>query len=326
MKVSKLRSIVLLASATLIASLALAAPAPAAPGSSFHLAFVAGRGPTDALATETITSVPFAPTADKVQVELLNNSNNRMTNQAVTVTLSLQLDAAPSTGLAVTPVTTVSGVATFDVLSVATTNIAEISDYTLVASSTSDPDVAPATSADFDVWGDGTTCEGGECTHNPDTLDPVPDSYKDNDSTIGEVITTSTFEATSSNIDCDGYTELTTFSVWHESTHGGVLFVVTHTARDEMKNLASNGQAGVQLCLAMSHAWTSQQLRGQPLQPVLKDTDGDGNLDSFVGLAPKCPKKNPAAAAPCITAQYGDGKGGNYTEAWLPGTDPGKRS
>ncbi len=164
------------------------------------------------------------------------------------------------------------------------------------------------------------------CTHNPPTADPVPDSYKDNDSTIGEVITTSTFESSQSFIDCDGYNELTNFSVWHESTHGGVLFVVTHTARDEMKNIASNGQAGVQLCLAMSHTWTAQQLRGEDHQPVLKDTDGDLILDSYVGLAPKCPKKNPAAAAPCITAQYGDGGGGNYTEAWLPGTDPGKRS
>jgi hypothetical protein len=105
-----------------------------------------------------------------------------------------------------------------------------------------------------------------------------------------------------------------------------VLFVVTHTSRDEMKNIASNGQAGVQLCLAMSHDWNALQLRGQPSQPVFKDTDGVGGADSWVGLAPKCPKKNPAAAAPCIVAQYGDGMGGNYTEAWLPGTDPGKRS
>jgi mRNA degradation ribonuclease J1/J2 len=39
-------------------------------------------------------------------------------------------------------------------------------------------------------------------------------------------------------------------------------------------------------------------------------------------IPPKCPKKNPAAAAPCIVAQYGDGMGGNYIEAWLPRTTP----
>jgi hypothetical protein len=327
-KVRKLRLFVLFLVMGTVASLSLG-PAVAAPGSGFHLAFVSGRGPADALKDQTITSDAFDSGGDEVQVELLNNANNRVTNLPVTVTLDLLLDGGAATGLTVTAVTTDQGLATFTDPTVSVPNIAEISDYTLVARSSSNPEVGTGTSAAFDVWGAGTICGGGECTHFPptDPDDPlIPDSYSKDNSADGEVITTSTFDALTSNIDCDGYNELTNFSVWHESSVGGVLFVVTHTSRDEMKNIASNGQAGVQLCLAMSHDWNALQLRGQPSQPVFKDTDDDGTPDSWVGLAPKCPKKNPAAAAPCIVAQYGDGMGGNYTEAWLPGTDPGKRS
>jgi hypothetical protein len=327
-KVQKLRVFVLLLVLGTVASMSLG-PAVAAPGSGFRLSFVSGRGPADALKDQTITSAAFQPGGPAVQVELVTNSGNRVMNLPVTVTLDLLLDGGAAAGLTVTTVTTDQGLATFTDPTVSVPNIAEISDYTLVARSPSNPEVGTGTSEAFDVWGAGTICEGGACTHftptDPD--DPIiPDSYRKGDSTDGEVITTSTFDAATSNIDCDGYDELTNFSIWHESSQGGVLFVVTHTSRDEMKNFASNGQAGVQLCLAMSHNWNALQLRGQPSQPVFKDTDGDGILDSFVGLAPKCPKKNPAAAAPCIVAQYGDGNGGNYTEAWLPGTDPGKRS
>jgi hypothetical protein len=326
-KVRKLRVFVLLLVLGIVASMSLG-PASAAPGSGFRLAFVSGRGPADALKDQTITSAAFNPAGDEVQVELVTNSGNRVTNLDVTVTLSLQLNGGSATGLTVTTVTTNQGLATFADPKVSVPNIAEVSDYRLVASSLSNPEVTPGTSAGFDVWGAGTICAGGVCEHFPPTADPIPDTYRKGNSTAGEVITTTTFDVTTltSTIDCDGYNELTNFSVWHESTQGGVLFVVTHTSREEMKNLASNGQAGVQLCLAMSHFWSAQQLRGQPLQPVFKDTDGVGGADSWVGLAPKCPKKNPAAAAPCIVAQYGDGMGGNYTEAWLPGTDPGKRS
>jgi hypothetical protein len=326
-KVQKLRVFVLLLVLGTVASMSLG-PAVAAPGSGFHLAFVSGRGPADALKDQTITSAAFQPGGPTVQVELVTNSGNRVTNLPVTVTLDLQLNGGAASGLTVTTVTTNQGLATFTDPRVSVTNVPEISDYTLVARSPSNPEVEPGTSAAFDVWESATVCinEGEDCTHSPLTTDPKPDTYRKGNSVFGEVITTSTFDETGSNFDCDGYNELTNFSVWHESTVGGVLFVVTHTSREEMKNLASNGQAAVQLCLAMSHSFNALQVRGQPPQPVFKDTDGVGGPDSWVGLAPKCPKKNPAAAAPCIVAQYGDGDGGNYTEAWLPGTDPGKRS
>jgi hypothetical protein len=325
MKFRNARFAVMLCLVASVTTIAFALPANA--DRALHLAFVSGRGPADALVGQSITSSPFNPTAaGKVQVELLNTANNRVTNLPVTITLTLRLDSVSAAGLTTTPATTFQGVATFDPLSVGVTNVAAFSNYTLVAAS--DPDIATATSGGFDIWEAGTNCGGGTCALNLPTVgDPIPDTYRISNSTAGSVITASTFSVSDSNVDCDGYEEFTSFVVWHEYSGSGKVFVVIHTARDEMKADVRNGQTSVQLCVGLSHTWNAQQVSGFPSQPVQKDTNGSapGGL-LFVGLAPKCPKKAPENGAPCITRQYGDGNGGNYTEAWLPGGDPPRRT
>lgn len=316
---------------SLVASILTSAfilPANADRAQSLHLAFVSGRGPADALAGQLITSAPFNPSAGKVQVEVLNNANNRVTNVPVTIALGLGSDPGGASSTFVPPsATTAQGVATFDSLSIGATNVAEFTAYTLVARSTSDPDIAGATSAGFDIWESGAACQGSTCSLNhPTAGDPIPDTYRVNNSTVGSFITASTFSATESNVDCDGYDEFTGFVVWHEYSGNGSVFVVIHTGRDEMKSVASNGQTSVELCVGLSQRWTAKQVAGEEPQPVQKDTDGVGGVDLYVGLAPRCPKKLPQNGAPCITRQYGDGNGGNYTEAWIPGGDPPRRT
>ena len=57
-----------------------------------------------------------------------------------------------------------------------------------------------------------------------------------------------------------------------------------------------------------------------------QDTDGDGRLDLFVGLAPRCPRNNPKSFAPCIVSRTSDGEGGFFLRGWLPGGDPPRRT
>jgi hypothetical protein len=295
-----------------ILTIAFILPTNAAP--AFHLAFVSGRAPADAVRGQLITSGRFNQAANPVQVELLNSANQRVTNFPVTITLVIGTNptGAPNPEAAAQ---TVQGVATFNSgLSIGTTNVAEFTSYTLVPRTT-DGSIVGTDSPGFDIWESATLCTSGNCVLNQPTVDdPIPDTYTAFNASPNSSLTASTFSTEDSALDCAGYDELTGFVVWHEYTGSGSVFVVIHTARSEMKLSASNGQTSVELCVGLSDNWSAKG--GTTVGP-------DG---LFVGLAPKCPKKAPQNAAPCITRQYGDGNGGNYTEAWLPGGDPPRRT
>ena len=96
-----------------------------------------------------------------------------------------------------------------------------------------------------------------------------------------------------------------------------------------MKASSNNGQARVALCVGLLDEGA---LTGQAKWAALgvtadhQDSDGDGIDDIWVALAPACPNQNSAGSAPCISRQYGDGNGGSWTEAWIPGGDPPRRT
>jgi len=314
MKFRRTRIASVIFSLAILASIPFAAPAIADRAPTLHLAFVSGRTPADAIAGQLITSGRFNQTANPVQVELLNTANQRVTNFPVTVTLVIGTNPTGVTDPGANA-ETVEGVATFaSGLSIPSPNVAEFTFYTLVPRTT-DGSIVGAASPGFDIWESGQTCTGGNCVLNHPTVDdPIPDTYTAFGSSPNSFLTASSFLIEDSALDCAGYDELTGFVVWHEYTGTGPVFVVIHTARAEMKLAASNGQTGVELCVGLSHNWNAK---------------GGTTLNSdglFVGLAPRCPKKTPQNGAPCITRQYGDGNGGNYTESWLPGGDPPRRT
>jgi hypothetical protein len=299
-------------------SLALTA-GPASAAANFHLGFV--TQPADATEGALITSVPFVTSAARVQVELLNSSNQRVANFPVTVRLTL----ASGPGLASATLTapdrqTVNGVATFDPLSIGTSNEAELTDYRLVASSPDNPTFGTATSNGFDIW--GTACIISDACSSV-SIRNGKDVYSSSET--GTFIAASAIPTSSTTpFDCPGYVPFFANQVFENTSSGtGAVSLSSHVTRDDMKAAASNGQTTVGWCVALKspERW---EKNGAAYTPV--DVDGDGSADLFVALSPKCPKKSPDTFAPCIKRQFGDGNGGNFTEGFLPPGDPPRRT
>ena len=294
---------------------------------SCHLGFVSQPNNTIEGALITVGDRQVDPS--KVQVELLDDASNRVTHFPVGVTFVLGSD--PSDGqatLSVTPEVTASGLATFDTeLEIDTANVAQFSDYTLEPRSSTHPSITGAASNGFDIWESGSVCAAGSCTLSHDG-----DEYTVPAAGSGNLLSASTFDFSESNINCAGYTEITGDVVWHEYTGTGPVLVKIHITRTEMKASANNGQRLVGLCVGLvdeadgsptgNDKWASVGVTNA----VHQDSDGDGFEDIWVALAPVCPNQDPSASAPCIARQYGDGAGGSFTEAWIPGGDPPRRT
>ena len=296
------------------------------------LAFV--NQPSNTKAGDLITSGD-RQSADPIQVKLVDDLGATVTHVPVDVTFTLGSDPSGGTAtLTVGTETTVAGVATFDDetpgaeggdgLEIDTANVAEFTRYTLVPVGASLTNVVGLESLGFDIWEDATPCAGANCalSHNGDEY-LVPGGQS------GALLSASTFTTDESNIDCDGYTEITGDVVWHEYTGSAAVLVKIHITRAEMKKSANNGQARVEVCVGLVNEGT---LTGQEKWARLgvtaehQDSDGDGVNDIWVALAPVCPNQTPDLFAPCVARQYGDGNGGSFTEVWIPGGDPPRRT
>jgi len=324
-----MRAIGALGALVVVSGVLASSAGPASAAANWHLGFF--RQPADAIASPVtdpptdptlITSVPFDPNGTRVQVELLNASNQRVTNSPIQVTLAL----ASGPGLAsdtldVVTQTTANGVATFGPgsLSIRSPNEADLTDYRLVASSPDNPTFATATSNGFDIW--GTACIIGTCSSV--SLRNGRDVYSSSET--GTFLAASEIPTTGTTpFDCPGYVPFLTNQVFENTSSGtGPVFLSSHLTRDDMKASASNGQTTVAWCVALRSAnpWIKN---GAAYSSV--DVDGNGTPDLFVALAPKCPKKSPGSFAPCITHQFGDGNGGNFTEGYLTPGDPPRRT
>ena len=284
--------------------------------------------PSNTKAGELITSGD-RQAGGQIQVRLVDDDDVAVTHFPVSVTFEFGNDPSGGTAvLSVTPETTdTNGVATFDTeLKINIANVAEFTAFTLVpkGATVATASITGPASNGFDIWQDATKCAGANCSLSHDG-----DQYTVPNGQAGALLSASTFSTSESNIDCAGYTEITSDVVWHEYTGTGPVLVKIHITRAEMKAASNNGQARVALCVGLvdEGALTGQQKwAALGVTADHQDSDGDGTDDIWVALAPVCPNQSPSASAPCIARQYGDGNGGNFTEAWIPGGDPPRRT
>jgi hypothetical protein len=281
--------------------------------------------PTNAKQTQLITGDPFQGGDDKVTVQLLDGNGLALTTYPVTVTFSLATIGVDENGqglvggtLSVTPENTdANGLATFDTqLQIAEKNEAEFTAYSLQPQTTGAPSITGAQSNGFDIW--ETQCATAGCSVSLRGADlDLYTSPANGDLSASQL----PFNA-STNIVCAGQTVIFGDSVFeHEFTGTGAVFLKSHVTRADMKKAANNGQAHVQWCVGLPVPWAAVGGTAEP-----QDTNGSAPLGIlYVGIAPACPNMNPAASAPCISRQYGDGNGGSFTEGFLP-PDPTRRT
>jgi hypothetical protein len=291
--------------------------------------------PSNTKAGSLITSGDRLST-DAIQVQLRDDLGNPVTHFPVAVTFAFGSNPVGASAILTvgTETTDATGVATFDDetptaeggdgLEINIANVAAFTEYTLVPRGASLTAITGPASDGFDIWEDATSCAGTNCTLSHDG-----DEYVVPGGQAGALLSASTFSPSESNINCAGYEEITSDVVWHEYTGTAAVLVKIHITRQEMKATANNGQARVALCVGLLDEGA---LTGEAKWATLgvsadhQDSDGDGFDDIWVALAPACPNQNPAGSAPCIARQYGDGSGGSWTEAWIPGGDPPRRT
>lgn len=313
--------------AALLALTGLLAPGALGATAGLQLAFVDGRGPTNAVKNETITSAPFDPSGPLVQVQATVYESPA---GGISVTLKFA-DGSATGGISGNIATTSegTGIATFPNLKIANENEPMSTDYQLVATET-EPEITIAAlepggpvSGTFDIWGAGDSCATGETCHA--NIRSGRDQYSLN--TPGTLGASEFSDTLLPGFSCSGQTQFFAGRVFvhatTDATHPedpGPVFLRSLITRDEMKTVANNGQIFVKWCIGLKDpepwvhnhtAYVEQTVNGIPL---------------FVAFAPKCPSKSPKTFAPCITKQRSDGNGGNITEGWLPGGDPPRRT
>ena len=296
--------------------------------------------PTDAAVDELITASTFDPTggdAGFVQVRVTEEQfeGPPLAVQGAEVSFELAVGDGLAIGtLNVEPrFTNADGFATFapeegsaNPLSIGDENQPFTTDYRLVPvavapvvdfSITSlEGGTAGDPSDPFDIWGDG--CKGNGCS-----VDLTPGTSKDTYTTSENVgMGASQLGLGGTNIVCPEQRLIFSTSLFfHATTGNGPVFLVTHVSAADRKAAANNGNKFMGWCLGLKGPgpWNFPQ----------RDTNGDGSIgdgDLFVGMAPKCPKKNAMNFAPCTLSIMGDGVGGTIIRGWVPGGDPPRRT
>jgi len=303
----------------LIAPAALGAPSP-------HLRFL--NQPQDAEQNASITSSDFVSGSSFIQVELDDASGVPITNSTAKVTFDLATGAGFATGtLVVDPQPLVNGVATFGpgTLKIQTPNEPHFTSYALVPRTTKGQPITGAASNPFDVYESGDSCTT-TCTAD---IRAGLDVYTMN--TKGTLGASQLPASTLPGLNCPGQAVVFATSVFVDATTDAnsptspaPVFVSNHITKADWKASHNNGQAHADWCVALTAEQLAAVNNGGTYVP--QDTNGDGTLDLFVGLAPKCPSHDPQLSAPCIVSQTGDGLGGSTTLGWLPGGDPPRRT
>jgi hypothetical protein len=309
--------------------------APTALGASkFRLEIVAEPG--DTKIDRLIRSADLDQGATTfVKVQLFDGSNP-VTTKGVIVGFKLATGTDPtgqdyaSGQLNVIPQETdANGIATFGLtstgqptLSIGTKNEPQFTDYALVPVTTKGAFITGPASQGFEIWEDGDACTGGS-----DTC--IAFNRNDNESytfagpgTLGASMLTGALPG----LQCPKQKLIFRNAVFSYATTGDPnqpVFLESHITRQDWRASRNEGQAHADWCVGLPSpaAWDKNGANYTQL-----DTDGDGTLDLFVALAPKCPPGTPAAFAPCIVSQSPDGDGGSITSGWLLGGDPVRRT
>jgi hypothetical protein len=287
--------------------------------------------PQDAEVGETITSSDLVDGTSFVQVKLIDEAGNTVSNDKILVTFVLDSSPGSASGiLEVTPQPLVAGVATFGpgTLKIHTENEPQFTGYRLIPRSTKNPVVTGPASDPFDIWEDGESCATGE-TCDAFLRGPNGDHYELNAAgTLGASELPSSFLP---GLVCPGQAVVFPNSVFSYATTQGTqpadepVKLTNHISKADWKASANNGQAHAEWCIGLQD---EQPWINNGAAHSLIDTNGPLVADGFlwVGLAPRCPSANPEGSAPCIVSQTGDGQGGSTSIGWLPGGDPPRRT
>ena len=345
MRSKKLRiASVFVSLAALLALTGLFAPGASAAVGDLQVAIV--NQPADAGVGDLITAEAFDPTGGEngfVQVHVTVDTGEGFSDlPGAEVTFELP-EGSPSMDLTVeSRFTNADGVATFapeegseNPLSIGTPNQPFTTGYQLIPVATpppSDIEISSLTtdstqgiaSDPFDIWEAGCNGDGCQVNLTPGTSS---DEY-----TLGEPggMGASQLGLGGTNIVCP--TQQLIFSTnlfFHATTGDEPVFLISHISAADRKKVANNGNKVMGWCVGLKD-------KG-PWNFPRRNTNGDGvtdpnngtwvpGSDLWVGMAPKCPKKNASNFAPCIVSQTGDGVGGTFIRGWLPGGDPPRRT
>jgi hypothetical protein len=290
--------------------------------------------PKDTGKNTLITGTAFDSSGSPVTVELRNGLSQTVDYFPV----SVSFDLAPGTGLITTGLsagmkTTANGVATFSgppasTLSISNANQPFTTDFRLKPKTVGTyAGLTGANSGPFDIWDAG--CKGNGCGVNL-----APGTSSDAYATTENVgLGASLLGTGGTNISCPTQQVIFSSNVFFHATTGtGPVFLVSHISAADRKAAPNNGNKVMGWCVGLKN-------KG-PWNFVRQNTNGDSvtdpnngtwaptvpGSDLWVGMAPKCPSKNPSSKAPCIVSQNGDGVGGTYIRGWLPGGDPPRRT
>ena len=315
--------------------------APGAGAQVFTATFIAN--PTDAVKNQVITTVPLNPGAPKVKVQV-SASETSVAGLLVTLQFVIGQGFAWTTNLSGNEaITDGSGVATFPDLKIGDPNEALFTDYEFEAIVTGgEPTTPPITlnaavasegafSNPFDIWDAG--CKGSGCSV---AIRNGLDVYR---TTQNVRLTASDLSAsTLPGLQCPNQT-LVVFPgdvFVHETNGTGPVGLTNHVTFADLNGGGGGGAAalsasdddpdsGPRIKWCVGTKTRAPWLRnGAPF--TRQDTNGDGTLDLYVGIAPKCPATNPRSYAPCIVSRSRDGQGGFNIRGWLPGGDPPRRT
>ena len=286
--------------------------------------------PQDAKVGDTIRTSDLSSGFDFVVIQLVDAAGDPVATSKGPVGFRLMLDGDDvSEALNVTPQPLVNGQATFGegTLSIDTVNEPTFTDYALVPITTKGALITGPDSVGFDIWEEGESCgsdETCEAVLRDDGSGEGADTYS--------LFTPGTLGASElprtdlPGFSCPEQTAIFNDSVFVNATTDsttpdtpGPVFLTSHITQADFRAAGpSFGQAHVEWCVGLKDPgpWNFTQ----------QDTNRDGTLDLYVGLAPKCPSQSPELSAPCIVSTTSDGAGGSTSVGWLPGGDPPRRT
>jgi hypothetical protein len=276
------------------------------------LAFTPGGQPAGTTVNTTITSSFDSPGAGPVQVAVVDQFGNIVTNAKASIAINITSTANPGSGTlsGTKTVSTVGGVASFSNLSINQPGVG----YRLTATTKS---LGSVTSDHFDIWSSLQSCSP-----------PTPCSTTTSSATTSGTVTTSSATLTQflgtglggGSYSCATYQPVSdsfTFDVITAS--GGVPPGAQFTAvlRIDKSLVQSSGHPGAsswQICYASPT--TSPPFA---VQPGTSGTATIGDVTYNTGLLPDCSNTNPVP--PCVQARNKD-NAGDVLVTFLASGDP----
>ena len=297
-----------------IAMLAAPTPARASSGgctnvSPCSLAFAPGGQPAGTTVNTTITSSFDSPGAGPVQVAIVDQFGNTVTNAKAAITVAITSTANPGNGTlsGSRTVNTSNGVASFSNLSIDQPGVG----YRLTATSRA---MGSVTSLHFTIWSSLQPCSTTPCSASASsatTSGTVTTSSAGSTQFLGAGVGGGTYSCATYQPVSDPFT----FDVVSGSGDAQPGNTFTAVLRIDKSLVLSSGHPGAstwQVCYASANTFPTRS--GDPNGTVMI-----GDVTFFTGLLPDC--SNQAPVAPCVQARNKD-NAGDVLVTFLASGDP----